>query len=397
MFHSARREPVLRPDADERRNSSSHFRHTSLVRASLIASLALTVAACQEEPVAEKVIRPVKAVVVHQNAGEVIRSFSGDIRAHTESSLGFRVAGKIVERGVDVGDRVAAGQPIARLDDTDLVLSQNSARAAVTSARTRLAVAKDALDRAARLQPKGYTPDAVVDQRRLEVDAAEAALQAAEAQARQAENAASYAVLKADRDGIVTAVQAEAGQVVAAGTPVVLVAESGDMEVALDVPEQDVTQIAIGQDAELKLWADPRIAAKGKVREIAGQASAGSRTYAVRVGIENPPAAMRLGMTATANLKLRAEKPHLPVPLSALTTVDGRKAVFVADRTTAKVAPRFIDTDGVSETHVKVVTGLQSGEVVVTGGVQFLTDGLQVKLPADLVQTASAPQAKPAE
>jgi multidrug efflux system membrane fusion protein len=398
MFDSAYPEAVLRPKTEDSQKSSSHFRHRSVISASLIVLVALTVTACRsEEPVFEKVVRPVKAVVVHQQVGEIVRTFSGDIRPHTESALGFRVAGKIVARSVNVGDRVTAGQVIARLDDTDLVLTQNSARAAVASAKTRLAVASDALGRANQLQPKGYTPNAVVDQRKLEVDAAEAALEAAEALSRQSENATGYAILKADRDGIVTAVHAEAGQVVAAGTPIALVAESGDMEVALDVPEQDVTQLAIGQDAELKLWADPRITARGKVREIAGQASSGSRTYAVRVGIDSPPPAMRLGMTASTILKLRSETPHLPIPLTAITTVEGRKAVFVADRTTARVTPRFIDIDGVSETHVKVVGGLQPGEVVVTGGVQFLTDGQLVKLPPDLVQTASAPQAKPLE
>ncbi|WP_170937386.1 MULTISPECIES: efflux RND transporter periplasmic adaptor subunit [Rhodomicrobium] len=336
-----------------------------------------------------------KAVIVKEHTGDIVKSFSGDVRARTESALGFRVPGKIVERLVDIGDEVKIGQIIARLDDTDLVLSENSARAAADSAKTRLAVAKDAFNRAEALLPKGFTPQAVVDQRKLEVDAAQAALDAAEAQARQAANSSGYAVLKADKAGIVTAVQAQAGQVVAAGSPVVSVARAGEMEVAFRVPEQDVTQLAIGQDADLTLWADNGIKAKGSIREIAGQADPGSRTYAVRVALANPPAAMRLGMTVTAALRLRSGSPHIALPLPALTEVEGRKAVFVADRATSKVAPRFVETGGVAAEDVKIVAGLKPGEVVVTGGVQFLTDGMEVRLPPGALQTAAAKDAEP--
>jgi RND family efflux transporter MFP subunit len=350
--------------------------------------LTASLAGCKEEQQAARIIRPVKAIVAAQQAGGIVKSFSGDVRARTESALGFRVPGKIIERLVDIGDRVQVDQVIARLDDTDLVLSQNSARAAVQSAKTRLAVANDALARAQKLQPKGYTPDAVVDQRKLEVDAAEAALEAAEAQARQAENATRYAVLRADKAGIVTAVRAEAGQVVAAGTPVVLLAKAGETEVALSVPEQDVIQLTPGQPAELTLWADQGVKARGSIREIAGQADSGSRTYAVRIAIADQPAAIRLGMTVTAALQLGSETPYMPLPLGALTEIDGRKAVYVADRTTSKVSPRFVQTGGVTPDHVKIVGGIKPGEVVVTGGVQFLTDGMEVRLPKSIAETA---------
>jgi RND family efflux transporter MFP subunit len=354
--------------------------------------LAFSLAACKEEERAEQPVRPVKAIVVAEQTGGIVKSFSGDVRPRTESALGFRVPGKIVERLADIGDKVEVGQVIARLDDTDLVLSENSALAAVQSARTRLAVAADALGRAQKLQPKGYTPEAVVDQRKLEVDAAEAALQAAEAQARQAENATRYAVLKADKAGIVTAVRAEAGQVVAAGTPVILLAEGGESEVALSVPEQDVIHLAIGQPADLTLWADQGIKAKGIIREIAGQADPGSRTYGVRIGINDQPATIRLGMTVTATLSLGSGTPFISLPLNALTDIDGRKAVYVVDRTTSKAAARFIETGGVTADTVKVVGGLKPGDVVVTGGVQFLTAGMDVRLPNAVAQTALADQ-----
>jgi RND family efflux transporter MFP subunit len=384
-------------DHEEKRKYSEFFRYKSLLRLTLAPLLAGTLTACQEEVKSEQIIRPVKAVVVHQEPGEIVKSFSGDVRPKTESALGFRVPGKIIERLVDLGDTVKAGQIIAKLDDTDLVLSENSARAAVLSAKTRLAVAKDALARAEKLRPKGYTPEAVVDQRQLEVDAAQASLEAAEVQARQAGNATRYAILQADKPGIVTAVQAEAGQVVAAGAPVVLVSQTGEKEVALSIPEQDVIQLAIGQEAALSLWADDAITANGRISEIAGQADAGSRTYAVRVAISDPPAAMRLGMTATATLRLQSQQPYLPVPLSALTEVDGHTGVYVADRASSKVAARPVETGGVAADAVKVVSGLKPGDVVVTGGVQFLKDGMLVKLPRSIVQTASAQPIKIAQ
>ena len=390
MVQSQRAGVFFLPVDEERRKYSALFIHGSVFRFAGLAALGLVLAACEEAPQSGPTVRPVKAMVVQQESGARTKSFSGDIRARTVSTLGFRISGKIVERLVDIGDQVAAGEVIARLDDTDLILSQNSARAAVQSATTRLAVARDALARAQALQPKGYTPNAVVDQRRLDADAAEAARQAAEAQARQAANATTYAVLKADKPGIVTEVRAEAGQVVAAGAPVVLVAASGEMEIALSVPEQDVSQLDMGQTAQLTLWADNGVKAQGKISEIAGQADSGSRTYGVRVAIADPPPAMRLGMTATVDLKLESQAPYLPVPLPALTEIQGRKAVFVVDPATSKVTPRFVQTEGATASALKVTSGIEPGDIVVTGGVQFLIDGMQVRLPGNVVRTASA-------
>jgi multidrug efflux system membrane fusion protein len=377
-------------NSEEKRKSSAFFPHSSTLRMTVVVAVALSVAACREEPLVEQVIRPVKAIVVQEQSGDVVRSFSGDMRARIESTLGFRVPGKIVERLVNIGDEVKVAQVIARLDDKDLILSENSAKAAIQSAKSRLAVARDALGRAEKLLPKGYTPEAVVDQRKLEADAAQAALEAAEAQARQASNSTGYAELKADKAGIVTRVQAEAGQVVAAGTPVIALAEAGEIEVAFSVPEQDVTHLVIGQAAELDFWADGDIKTQGKIREIARQADPGSRTYGVRIAIPNPPAASRLGMTVTAMLKLRPGAPHIAVPLAALTQINGHSAVYVADRASSVVTSRPVETGGVNAESVKVISGLKTGDVVVTGGVQFLSEGMHVRLPKDIVQTAAA-------
>jgi multidrug efflux system membrane fusion protein len=184
--------------------------------------------------------------------------------------------------------------------------------------------------------------------------------------------------------------------VVAAGAPVVTLAEAGEIEVALSVPEQDVTHLAIGQPVALRLWADGDVRADGRIREIAGQADPGSRTYSVRVAVLAAPPAMRLGMTANATLSLGAEAPHIVIPVTALTQVEGRDAVFTADRATETVAPRFVETAGIGAEGLKLRGGLKAGEVVVTGGVQFLVAGMKVRLPKDVLRTAAAaePQAR---
>ena len=261
---------------------SSHQRHSSVVRLALVAALFLCVAACKEQPETATVIRPVKTVVAAQSSGQRLTTYSGVIRARIETALSFRVSGKIVERLVNTGDRVARDQVIARLDAVDLKLSEQSARANVSAAKTRLTVAREALDRAKTLYPKGFIAKAAVDQRQLEADAAQSALDAAESQASQAGNATNYAELKSDKDGVVTAVVAEPGQVVGAGTPIVKLSEAGDVEAAIAIPEHDVARLSVGQPVTVGLWAAPDVKAQGRIREISGAADPASRTYAVR-------------------------------------------------------------------------------------------------------------------
>src|SRR5262245_39045318 len=193
----------------------------------LVVGFAAGVAGCKSEPAAkEQSVRPVKVAIVEAASLQRTLTYSGVVRPRVESALGFRVPGKIVARSVNVGDRIEVGQTIARLDETDLKLAENAARATVASARSRRDVASDHLERAKVLLPKAIISQAAYDTRRNELDAAEAALEAAQAQLRQAANAVGYATLTADKDGIVTAVMGEPGQVVNAGQAVVASAES---------------------------------------------------------------------------------------------------------------------------------------------------------------------------
>ena len=372
----------MRPVREDTGPSSVTARASKWSRSALALLLVATVGACKDEAkVAPEIVRPVKVAVVAEQARGRALIYSGVVRPRIESDLGFRVPGKIVERTINVGDPVKVDQVIARLDDADLVLAENSARAAVAAARSRRDVAKDNLDRGKVLLPKVIISQAAYDTRHNEFDAAVSALDAAEAQLRQASNAVGYAALKADKAGIVTAVLGEPGQVVSAGQPVIRLAQAGETEIAVFVPEQDSGQLAIGQQAKISLWAGPRMSFEGRIREIAGQADPASRTYAVRITVSGSPPIMRLGMTASVTLRIDDESAAMVVPLTALTESEGSSVVFVVDPASKTVRKIEVTVAGLADESVRIAKGLHPGDLVVTAGVQFLRDGMRVRLP----------------
>jgi membrane fusion protein, multidrug efflux system len=350
----------------------------------LILGSAAALAGCKgEAAVTQESVRPVKVAIVEGASARRTLTYSGVIRPRVESALGFRVPGKIVARSVNVGDRIEVEQTIALLDETDLKLAENAARAAVASARSRRDVASDNLGRAKVLLPKAIISQAAYDTRRNELDAAAAALDTAEAQLLQAVNAVGYATLKAHKAGIVTAAMAEPGQVVNAGQAVATLAETGETEVAVAVPEQDAARIAVGQKARVTLWAGSGVNVDGRIREIAGQADPASRTYAVRVAIDTPPQAMRLGMTALVALTIEGETTPMVVPLTALTEENGNQIAFVVDTTTKVVRKTAVTVAGIAEGGAHIASGLRAGDLIVTAGVQFLQDGMRIRLPGE--------------
>jgi len=354
-----------------------------------VVSFAALAAGCKDEAyMKEESVRPVKVAIVELSDGGRTLTYSGVVRPRIESALGFRVPGKIVARLVNVGDRVEVEQTIAQLDETDLKLAESAARAAVASARSRRDVARDNLDRAKVLLPKAIISQAAYDTRRNELDAAEAALDAAEAQLRQAVNAVGYATLKTDKAGIVTTVFSEPGQVVNAGQPVVSLAEAGETEIAVAVPEQDAGLLTIGQQARVTPWVAPRVSIEGRIREIAGQADPASRTYALRIAVQGPPQSMRLGMTASVALRID-EPASLVLPLTALAEGDGGPAAFVVDPTRKVVRKTAIAVQGMDDNGVRIASGLQAGDMVVTAGVQLLRDGMPIRLPDEHAQAGA--------
>jgi RND family efflux transporter MFP subunit len=372
--------------------SARRGRVSKLAGILVVLGIAATVAGCKgEAAIQEQVVRPVKIAVVAPASQGRSLTYSGVVRPRIESALGFRVPGKVVARVVNVGDRVEVGQVIARLDETDLRLAETAARAAVAAARSRRDMANDNLERANILLPKAIISQAAHDTRRNDFEAAAAALESAEAQLRQSVNAVNYATLKTEKVGIVTSVMGEPGQVVGAGQAIVSVAEAGETEIAVAVPEQDAARLMIGQPVKAALWAGPPgVSVDGRIREIAGQADPASRTYAVRIAVEQPPHVMRLGMTAAVALTIEEKPAPMLVPLTALIESNGGTVAFVVDAVNKVVRKTTVDIGGVGEHGVQILGGLQVGDMVVSAGVQFLRDGMRIRLPGERAQ-AGAP------
>lgn len=361
----------------------------NLVRVGLFGLAALVLAGCKEDvAIAPEPPRPVKVVEVAPAATVRTLVYSGTVEARVSSGLGFRVPGKIVERLVDVGDRVEAGTPVARLDTADLRLALQAAEANVEAARARLQVANDALARTRSLHEKGHVAKAALDKASLEADQAAAALDSAVSSRDQAANQSAYAELRADGPGIVTEVRAEAGQVVAAGSPVVVVARDGEKEVKVAVPEQEIRHVRRGLDVAVGYWAEPDLTQTATVREVAGSADPNSRTFAVRVSLPDDPR-VRLGQTATVTLAIPTGETAVVLPLSALSGSGAATRVWVVDRSAGTVATRPVEVAAVVPDGVRVASGLARGDLVVTAGTQFMVEGKPVRLTDAPLATAA--------
>jgi membrane fusion protein, multidrug efflux system len=347
-----------------------------------ITALVGFLAACSEEKKAEapEVVRPVKvAEIGPPDAGRKL-VYSGSVKARTEMNLGFRVSGKITERLVDVGDRVTAGQVLARIDQTDYQLSLDSAKANLASAQKQAEITEIALTRAKTLRDKNVSSQADLDQATLSRDQAISSRQSAEASLDQAKNQVAYTELKADKPGLVTAVSADVGQVMASGATVLTVALDGSKEVQIAVPEIDVAQFKPGKAVTARFWSSDNVVLDGKVREVAGSADAQSRTFAVRVSLPDDPRVL-LGMTATVVASLDNSVPAYSVPLAALAKKGEQQVVWVVDKAKGTVSSRPVTVADFSDDGVRISKGLLTGDLVVSAGTQFMKEDMKVRLP----------------
>jgi RND family efflux transporter MFP subunit len=302
--------------------------------------------------------------------------FTGLIGARVQSNLGFRVAGKIVERLVDVGQWVKAGQPLMRIDETDLRLALTAKRDAVAVARASF-VQTDADERRyASLVREGAISRQRYEQAKAASDTAKAQLAAAEAQARVAENEATYSVLKADADGIIVKTMGESGQVVSAGQTVVELAHAGPREAVVDLPE--AIRPAIGSVAEASVYGSDGRRYSAHLRQLSDSADAQTRTYEARYVLDGAAAAAPLGATVTVWLTSQVSQPEVQVPLGAVLD-DGRKTgVWVFDHATSTVHFRPIKLVRMASESA-VISGLGSGGPVVSLGAQLLHEGERVR------------------
>lgn len=327
----------------------------------------LAVAACSKPEPPAQPLRTVRVMKVDGTAASGSLTFPGEVRARYESRLGFRLGGKLVERRVDVGAVVKRGQVLARLDAQDASLNAAQAEAARALAEAEAKRYRD-------LRAKNFVSQAVLD-------AKETALKTAAAQAGVARNQAGYTTLVADRDGVVTAVEAEAGQVVAAGQTVLRVAEGNEKEVVIAVPEGDVEKVRTAEGLAVVLSSLPGRSWAGRLRELSPSADPATRTFAARISVPEADESVRLGMSARVEAKVSRGDTALRLPLSAFFTRNDQANVWVVDPATQTVALTKVETDGVAGNEMRVKAGLQPGQLVVTAGASLLEPGQKVRLP----------------
>ena len=361
----------------------------TIAGAALFAAFGLGLTGCNEkkEETAE-VVRPVKVVEIAQADTTRKLDYSGAVRARTEMNLGFRVNGKIVERKVDIGQKVKPGDVIARMDATDYILAVRRSQADLDAAEKQVQTTELARTRAQTLFNKNVTSKSQLEQAELSYEQAISTRDSAVSALSEAKNQVAYADLTSDMNGIVTAINADVGQVVSSGTPVITVAVDGEKEVQVAVPEMDIAQFKVGKDVKARFWSDAALVLNGKVREVSGSADQ-SRTFAVRVSVPNDPRVL-LGMTATIEALADNTQPYVSIPLSALAQKDGKQIVWLVDRSAGTVHSRAIKVADFADDGVRVADGLKAGDVVVAAGTQFMTENMKVKLPAASAQQASA-------
>ncbi|MBW3550174.1 MAG: efflux RND transporter periplasmic adaptor subunit [Proteobacteria bacterium] len=344
----------------------------------VLASIALSLAGCAGDDPAGTAVR---AVLVAQPATAETSgsSFAGDVRARQESPLSFRVGGNLVERRVDVGDRVDAGDLLAVLEAGDFQARVRGSQAQLAAAEAELARARADQARFGQLAEEQLVSRSTLDAQDAAAAAAQGQVDAARANLRVARNQTDYTQLRAPADGVIAARSAEAGQVVAAGQTVFTLAAEGAREVAFAVPEGAVGRIAPGQAVQVELWAQDGRRWPGQVREVAPAADPASRTYAARAAVDAPAGALQLGQSARVFLEGDGGA-ALAVPLAALQRqADGRgAAVFVVDPETSTLRLQPVEVGPYREDRVPVTGGLSADAWVVAAGGHLLREGQKV-------------------
>ncbi len=338
---------------------------------------ALLITACSKEAPKQEDVRPVRAIVLAQGDAGASAEFSGEVRPRIESRLGFRVAGKIVERKVDIGATVKKGDVLMQLDPQDLKLAASQAQASLRAAETNRDLANSDYKRYQELREKNFVSQSVLDSKRAALRAAQAEADAARAGFRGQSNQAGYSNLVSDIDGVVTGIDAEVGQVVNAATPVVRVARTDEMEVVIGIPEDRVDEIRKVDSVMVRLWANPGEAIPGKVREVSPVADAATRTYTAKVAIP-PRADVRLGMTAAVQFASRSNAGGLRAPLTALHHEKGVTSVWIVENNAVKLVP--VQIAGQAGNDVLLGAGVTPGQTVVTAGVNLLRNGQKVRI-----------------
>lgn len=360
----------------------------------LLAAAAL--AACSRPAPAPEPVRAVRTLTVASDSAMAVREYAAEVKARTESRLGFRVAGKMVARPAELGQRVRAGQLLARLDAADLKLGQDAALASSRAAQSNYELAAAEFQRYQALREQGFISGLELERRETTLKAQRAQRDQALAQAGVQGNQAAYAALTATAAGVITGVDAEVGTVLAAGTPVLRLAHDGPRDAVFAVPEDRVAAMRarLGKAGAVRVraWASDQLL-PATVREVAAAADPVTRTFLVKADLG--AAALQLGQTVTVLVDQPRVDGIVRLPLTALTQQQGRSAVWLLDPASMTVRLQPVEVGGADGNTVMVAGGLSPGQMVVTAGVHVLTPGQKVKhyQPPAASAAASTPAA----
>ncbi|CAH1666433.1 RND family efflux transporter MFP subunit [Hyphomicrobiales bacterium] len=363
--------------------------------AAAAALLGAALASCGNEPPPPAEARPVGVVSVEAGQFADDIQLSGEIQAKKDVGLAFRIGGRVLERPVNIGDRVAAGQLIARLEPA---LEQNAlaaAKAALEAARGEVSTTRNTFERQERLMAQGFTTRPRFDQAQRAQETAQAQLENAEAQVELARDRLGFTELRADAAGVVTARRIEPGEVVQPGQIVVQIARDDGRDAVFNVPAAILDSHLTDAKIRVRLADAPAVTAYGRVREVAPQADPVTRTFEVRVGLQDPPEAMRLGSTVVGTIELTTAA-IVSIPASALTQQGESPAVWIVDPAKSTVSLRNVDILRFDPGTVILSQGLEPGETIVSAGIQALHPGQRVRAlperqPASRQQAAASP------
>ncbi|HEX5314845.1 MAG TPA: efflux RND transporter periplasmic adaptor subunit [Gammaproteobacteria bacterium] len=343
-----------------------------------VAVAAMLLAACGKEKADPAPVRPVQTMVVGRYVETAGATYSGQVQAQYSSQQGFQVAGIVAKRITEVGDRVAVGAPLLQLDLSNLQYNLQQAKAQLDAARSQAAQAKVNLGRSKALVDQNFISQTEYDQSEVDYQTALAQQQAAQAQYGEAENALGYGTLRAAVPGIVTSINVDVGQVVQAGEDAVDIAQNGDREVVISVPESRVYQVRHARDLTASLWAIPDVTYKARLRVLYPDVNQSTRTYDGHVTLLNPDATVRLGMTAYVHVPGTVAHRAYRVPLTALYNRDGASLLWVMNAKDSTVSARSVKICALQGDSALISSGIAPGDVIVTAGAQLLHAGQKV-------------------
>lgn len=352
----------------------------SLGRFSFAALSLPMLAACQPEATAPAPeARPVRVITVEKRTAGAPVTLTGRVEAEDEVTFAFRISGRILENPRKLGDQVTPGQVVARLESQNELNALRTAKAGLVAAEGQLVQARNHFERQDTLLGQGWTTRANHDQAKQGMQTAQAQVDAAEAQLKTARDLVSFTEIKADAPGVVTAVGPGAGEVVQAGQMILRLARKDGRDAVFDVPAQMIRNAPSDPQISVSLTDDPTVTVRGRVREVSPQADPVTRTFAVKVGLTDPPPAMRLGATVTGRMETDSG-PVIEIPATALTNANRQPAVWIVEPSSRTVSIRNVDVMRFDQATVAVSRGLDTGDIVVTAGVQALHPGQKVRL-----------------